>query len=198
MYCDEHKPQKPVSKSHSRVTHVPDVPDAPVNPFVLKAQKDANRKKTEPARLGKQKKAQESAQAEAEALEREYAHIDDRIERATREWTKSFDHANDAKWAPETDKEFKHAWNLCDHKQNALINLSTRKRILEKLVEDLTNPERVVEIAPTNGHAENMLDPDIQDNLMDDLEEATELLNEEEQFDVAEQFANILTEFDED
>lgn len=223
-YCNEHKPVKPVYKSKTEnVTVVTDESEAPVNPFIKKAQeaqKAADKKRMEEVRAGKKEKAQARSKATAEEIEQEYLAIDDRIEKTNEQYLEAFANANTVEWSYETEREFNRAWNLCDHKQNALINLALRKNVLEKLVEDLTNPEQrpisdVVDVTETPIRAitdaandysamiENMDDELDAETLAEDNAEDgdgyNDLLSNPEQYDDdnVDAFMNALAEFDE-
>lgn len=224
-YCNEHKPVKPASKSKTEnVTVVTDEKEAPVNPFIKKAQqaqKEADKKKMEEVRAGKKEKAKARSQASAEEIEAEYEKIDPFIERGNKEWSEAFNHANSVKWTPETERDFNRAWNICDHKQNALINLAIRKRVLEKLVEDLTNPEQqpisdgvdvtetpvraIVEAANDYGAMIENMDDDLdaetlaEDNAEDE-DGYNDLLSNPEQYDDdnVDAFMSALAEFDDE
>lgn len=227
-YCSEHKPVKIPTASKSSVTDVTGVTDqdeAPVNPFIAKAKKQAVNVRLAKARATKQEKAQERAQHDTEAIEKEYMLIDERIERADRDYTEAFGKAkvigegNGVAFL-DIETDFNKAWSQSDTKMNTLMNLLRRKQYLEKIVEELTNPDapkREPVTIPAND-AGTYTDPgskwnieaDMLDNqdedesftFQDALQYPSEIedsdsTNYVDDDDVVEQFASILREFEE-
>lgn len=214
-FCPEHKPVKKAS-SNSSVTGVTGVTaksEAPVNPFIQKAQKEANRKKTEPARAQKQAKAQERAHETAEAIEKEYIEIDDRITRATMDYDNSLKATKDIDWSRDVEEEFNKAWRICDRKMVALMSLLNRRRYLEAIVETLTNPdtpERIVEHPAgacrhcgSTAHWTGEHDSEVRAGVIneDELESASELLDDAQEDESALGYNDLLSnpeQYDED
>lgn len=236
LYCDEHKPvKKPSNSSVTVVTGVTAASEeAPVNPFIAKAKKEAISNRVAKARETREKKKVERIEQTIEEVEAEYIEIDTTIEKASKSYSDALTATREVEWSRDTEKEFNKVWHYCDLKMNGLMNVLKRKRYLEALVEKLTNPDRVdkIEVTPdgvrTASYAPTMdmddpiggrSDLDIEEIFARANDEAimqeeyesqgdehesgyNDLLSNPEQYDtdndVAEQFAHILREFEED
>lgn len=178
-FCGEHKPvkdeKKPeerqevieeveevanpfIKKAQSSATDVTvvtddDEEDTPVNPFIQKAQ--SKPVSEEPIRAKREKyKPPKPVPDRIEDIEQEYMEIDERITRAREDYKTSKDRAMEIGVDGDTDfhdiqSDFEHAWNACDSKMASLMNAITRKRWLEKRVEELTDPKKFITMTDT-------------------------------------------------
>jgi hypothetical protein len=155
--CPKHQPNKDQKKPESRPKppkkQLPNPAEIPINrhpeperhkqareaannPFIKRATEKKKAETVERLQKGKQEKRIERTQIEVEPIEKEYLEIDNRIERAQAEYDTSLADTKKAKTKEEIDKAF----NKSDTKQNALLSLIARKRKLEAMVDQMTDP----------------------------------------------------------